>query len=68
MCSIDQEYDLLSEQQPPPFGSSIVLPLTGNVYPTEYFSVSLQIGHQPKAFNMEMTLAVSEHGFGVGSV
>ncbi|GKU87615.1 hypothetical protein SLEP1_g1984 [Rubroshorea leprosula] len=36
------------------FGPSIVLPLTGNVYPRGYFELSLRIGNPPKSFTFEI--------------
>ncbi|KAK3427622.1 hypothetical protein EUGRSUZ_F03801 [Eucalyptus grandis] len=35
-------------------GSSFVLPLSGNVYPLGYYSVSLSIGHPAKAFDLDI--------------
>ncbi|KAF8023659.1 hypothetical protein BT93_F0990 [Corymbia citriodora subsp. variegata] len=35
-------------------GSSFVLPLSGNVYPKGYYSVSLSIGRPPKAFDLDI--------------
>lgn len=36
------------------FGSSFVLPVSGNVYPLGYYSVSLNIGRPPKAFDLDI--------------
>ncbi|KAF9682639.1 hypothetical protein SADUNF_Sadunf05G0129800 [Salix dunnii] len=36
------------------FGSSAVFPVTGNVYPTGYFSVILYIGNPPKGFDFDI--------------
>jgi hypothetical protein len=36
------------------FGSSLVLPVTGNVYPLGYYSVSLHIGNPPKLFELDI--------------
>ncbi|KAK6277306.1 hypothetical protein POUND7_017629 [Theobroma cacao] len=36
------------------FGSSILFPLTGNVYPLGYYSLSLSIGHPPKVFEFDI--------------
>ncbi|XP_065881168.1 aspartic proteinase Asp1-like isoform X2 [Euphorbia lathyris] len=35
-------------------GSSLVLPVAGNVYPLGYYSVSLNIGNQPKPFELDI--------------
>ncbi|XWS21649.1 hypothetical protein CRYUN_Cryun30bG0072500 [Craigia yunnanensis] len=36
------------------FGSSLLFPVTGNVYPLGYYSISLTIGHPPKAFEFDI--------------
>ncbi|GLT49849.1 hypothetical protein SLA2020_233780 [Shorea laevis] len=36
------------------FGPSIVLPLTGNVYPRGHFELSLRIGKPPKSFTFDI--------------
>ncbi|GLT49846.1 hypothetical protein SLA2020_233750 [Shorea laevis] len=36
------------------FGPSIILPLTGNVYPRGQFELSLRIGNPPKSFTFEI--------------
>ncbi|GKV37717.1 hypothetical protein SLEP1_g45712 [Rubroshorea leprosula] len=36
------------------FSSSLVFPVTGNVYPLGYFSVSLSIGNPPKPFTLDI--------------
>ncbi|XP_015575383.1 aspartic proteinase Asp1 isoform X2 [Ricinus communis] len=36
------------------FGSSLVLPVFGNVYPLGYYSVSLYIGNPPKLFELDI--------------
>ncbi|KAJ4700708.1 aspartic proteinase Asp1-like [Melia azedarach] len=35
-------------------GSTTVFPVTGNVYPLGYYSVSLQIGNPPKTFDLDI--------------
>ncbi|KAI9106495.1 hypothetical protein K1719_022023 [Acacia pycnantha] len=35
-------------------GSSVVLPVQGNVYPLGYYSVSLNIGNPPKAYDLDV--------------
>lgn len=36
------------------FGSSLVLPVSGNVYPLGFYSVSLNIGNPPKLFDLDI--------------
>ncbi|XWS25112.1 hypothetical protein CRYUN_Cryun27aG0042800 [Craigia yunnanensis] len=36
------------------FGSSVLFPVTGNVYPLGYYSISLTIGHPPKVFEFDI--------------
>ncbi|XVE95512.1 hypothetical protein REPUB_Repub02eG0103800 [Reevesia pubescens] len=36
------------------FGSSLIFPVTGNVYPLGYYSISLTIGHPPKVFELDI--------------
>ncbi|XP_044468637.1 aspartic proteinase Asp1-like isoform X2 [Mangifera indica] len=36
------------------FGSTTVFPLTGNVYPLGYYSVSLKIGNPPKIYELDI--------------
>ncbi|KAJ0025907.1 hypothetical protein Pint_08144 [Pistacia integerrima] len=36
------------------FGSTAVFPLTGNVYPLGYYSVSLKIGNPPKIYELDI--------------
>ncbi|XP_043809002.1 aspartic proteinase Asp1 isoform X2 [Manihot esculenta] len=36
------------------FGSSLLLPVAGNVYPLGYYSVSLSIGNPPKLFELDI--------------
>ncbi|KAJ9166681.1 hypothetical protein P3X46_021391 [Hevea brasiliensis] len=40
--------------QPTSFGSSLLLPVAGNVYPLGYYSVSLNIGNPPKLFELDI--------------
>ncbi|CAH2034590.1 unnamed protein product [Thlaspi arvense] len=39
---------------PNSYPSSVVFPLSGNVFPLGYYSVSLQIGNPPKAFQFDI--------------
>uniref|UniRef100_A0A5B6ZDA5 Aspartic proteinase Asp1 n=1 Tax=Davidia involucrata TaxID=16924 RepID=A0A5B6ZDA5_DAVIN len=36
------------------FGSSVVFPVTGNVYPRGYYHVTLNIGHPPKPYFLDI--------------
>uniref|UniRef100_A0A5B6ZGC5 Aspartic proteinase Asp1 n=1 Tax=Davidia involucrata TaxID=16924 RepID=A0A5B6ZGC5_DAVIN len=36
------------------FGSSVVFPVTGNVYPKGYYHVTLNIGHPPKPYFLDI--------------
>ncbi|XP_017980881.1 PREDICTED: aspartic proteinase Asp1 [Theobroma cacao] len=36
------------------FGSSVVLPVAGNVYPLGFYSVELKIGNPPKTFQLDI--------------
>ncbi|XP_022772331.1 aspartic proteinase Asp1-like [Durio zibethinus] len=36
------------------FGSSVFLPVSGNVYPLGYYSVTLRIGNPPKPFELDI--------------
>lgn len=36
------------------FGSSVIFPVTGNVYPKGYYQVTLNIGHPPKPYFLDL--------------